>query len=74
MVNPEAFDYSQVKTENYMWQNLIYSKEYQPYFVKHKSEVLSDDLRKSFDLGIATEVQQKIVYGILLDKDELQRF
>ena len=74
MVNPEAFDYSQVKTENYMWQNLIYSKEYQPYFVKHKSEVLSDDLRKSFDLGIATEEQQKIVYGILLDQDELQRF
>ena len=74
MVNPEAFAYSQVKTENYMWQNLIYSKEYQPYFVKHKSEVLSDDLRKSFDLGIATEEQQKIVYGILLDQDELQRF
>lgn len=74
MVNPDAFAYSQVKTENYMWQNLIYSKEYQPYFVKHKSEVLSDDLRKSFDLGIATEEQQKIVYGILLDQDELQRF
>ena len=36
MVNPETFDYSQVNTENYMWQNLIYSKEYQPYFVKHK--------------------------------------
>lgn len=74
MVNPETFDYSQVNTENYMWQNLIYSKEYQPYFVKHKSEVLSDDLRKSFDLGVATEEQQKIVYGILLDQDELQRF
>ena len=74
MVNPEAFDYSQVNTEHYMWQNLIYSKEYQPYFVGHKSEVLSEDLRKSFDLGVATEDQQKIVYGILLNQDELQRF
>ena len=74
MVNPEAFDYSQVNTEHYMWQNLIYSKEYQPYFVEHKSEVLSEDLRKSFDLGVATEDQQKIVYGILLNQDELQRF
>ena len=74
MVNPEAFDYSQVNTEHYMWQNLIYSKEYQPYFVEHKSAVLSDDLRKSFDLGVATEAQQKIVYGILLSQDELQRF
>lgn len=74
MVNPESFDYSQVNTENYMWQNLIYSEEYQSYFVEHKSEILSADLRKSFDLGLATQEQQKIVYGILLDKDELQRF
>ena len=74
MMNPEAFDYTKVNTENYMWQNLIYSKEYQSYFVEHKSEILSADLRKSFDLGAATEEQQKIVYGILLDKDELQRF
>ena len=74
MVNPETFDYSQVNTEDYMWQNLIYSEEYQPYFVEHKREVLSTDLRRIFDLGVATEEQQKIVYGILLDKEELQRF
>ena len=74
MVDPESFDYSQVNTEDYMWRNLIYSKEYQPYFVSHKCDVLSDDLRKSFALGVATEDQQKIVYGILLDQDELQRF
>ena len=73
-VNPEIFDYSQVNTEDYMWQNLIYSDEYQSYFVEHKSEVLSADLRRIFDLGVATAEQQKIVYGILLDKDELQHF
>lgn len=74
MINPEAFDYSQVNTDNYMWQNLIYSKEYQHFFVDHKNAVLSDNLRKSFDLGVATKDQQKIVYGILLDRNELQRF
>ena len=74
MMNPESFDYSLVNTEHYMWQNLIYSKEYQPYFVEHKREILSDDLRKRFALGVATEDQQKIVYGILLNRDELQRF
>ena len=74
ILDPEAFDYSQVNTENYMWQNLIFSKEYQHYFIEHKGEVLSDDLRKSFDLGVATEAQQKIVYGVLLDSEELQRF
>lgn len=74
IINPGSFDYSHVNTENYMWQNLIYSKEYQSYFVEHKREVLSSDLRKSFDLGVATKAQQKIVYGILLDQDELQHF
>lgn len=74
MVDPESFDYSQVNTADYMWQNLIFAKEYQPYFVSHKCDVLSDDLKKIFDLGVATEEQQKIVYGILLDQDELQCF
>jgi hypothetical protein len=74
MVNPETFDYSNVNTDNYMWQNLIYSKEYQPYFIAHKHEVLSDDLRKSFDLGVVTDDQQKIVYGILLTQEELRTF
>ncbi len=57
-----------------MWQNLIYSKEYQPYFIAHKSDVLSEELRKNFKLGVATNDQQKIVYGILLEKGELQSF
>gem|GEM_PF-879158 len=74
MVSPETFDYSQVDTGNYMWQNLIYSKEYQPYFIAHKSDVLSEELRKNFKLGVATNDQQKIVYGILLEKGELQSF
>lgn len=74
MVNPDAFNYSLVNTEDYMWQNLIYSPNYQPYFIAHKSEVLSDNLRKIFDLGLASKNQQKIVYGILLDQNELQHF
>ena len=74
MVNPDAFNYSLVNTEDYMWQNLIYSPNYQPYFIAHKSEVLSDNLRKIFDLGLASKNQQKIVYGILLDQSELQHF
>lgn len=49
-------------------------KRLQPYFIAHKSEVLSDNLRKSFNLGVATEDQKKIVYGILLDQDELRCF
>ncbi|MBM6971551.1 hypothetical protein H6A17_10910, partial [Mordavella massiliensis] len=59
---------------NYMWQNLIYSPMYQSYFLKHREEILSDDLKKNFDLGVETKEQQKIVYGLLLEDKELQQF
>ena len=74
MLEPEKFDYSKINTNNYMWQNLIYSPMYKQYFLEHKKELLSDDLRKIFNLGVETKNQQKIVYGLLLEDDELQQF
>lgn len=74
MISPETFDYSLVDTNNYMWQNLIYSKTYREYFIAHKNELLTDALKRTFDLDLATRDQQKIVYGFLLDPDEVQRF
>ena len=74
MLEPKEFDYSKVNTNNYMWQNLIYSPMYKQYFLEHKKEILSDDLRKVFDLGLETRDQQKIVYGLLLEDDELRGF
>lgn len=47
---------------------------YQSYFLKHREEILSDDLKKNFDLGVETKEQQKIVYGLLLEDKELQQF
>lgn len=74
MLEPKEFDYSKVNTNNYMWQNLIYSPTYKQYFLEHKKEILSDDLRRIFDLGLETRDQQKIVYGLLLEDDELRGF
>lgn len=74
MLEPKSFDYSKINTNDYMWQNLIYSPMYKQYFLEHKKELLSDDLRKIFDLGVETREQQKIVYGLLLDDDELRQF
>lgn len=74
MLEPKKFDYSKINTNNYMWQNLIYSPMYKQYFLEHKKEILSDDLRKIFDLGLETRDQQKIVYGLLLEDDELRQF
>lgn len=49
MLNPEEFDYSKVDTKNYMWQNLIYSNEYKPYFVDDRGEILTEQLKNVFD-------------------------
>lgn len=68
---PDDFDYTQVDTSHYMWQNLIRSPEYQHYFIDHKCDILNDSLHTLFSNNAATEDQKKIVYGILLDKDEL---
>ncbi len=74
MLNPSKFDYSKVDISNYMWQNLIYSKEYRKYFVDHKDKLLTEQLKDIFALGVDTVEQQKIVYGILLEDDEIQRY
>ena len=57
-----------------MWFNLVYSEKYQKYFVEHKNEILSDKLKRVFELGIENREQQKIVYGILLNNEELIKF
>jgi hypothetical protein len=57
-----------------MWQNLIYDPEYKKYFLEHKDAILSDELESVFSLGNASVDQQKIVYGILLDGEELRRY
>ena len=74
MLNPNEFNYSAVNTENYMWQNLIYSKQYGKYFIEHKESILSLELKRIFKLDLASSEQRKIVYGVLLEEDELRDF
>ena len=74
MLAPDSFDYSKVNLNDYMWRNLIYSDKYSKYFVEYKNKLLCDDLKKMFKMGIDSREQQKIVYGLLLSKDELIKF
>ena len=74
MLDPDGFDYSKVNLDHYMWENLIFTDEYQLYFIKHKADILTEDLEKVFSNNKADKNCQKIVYGILLDKDKLRRY
>lgn len=74
MMDPDNYEYSCVDTNNYMWQNLIFSPLYREYFVIHKDEILSEKLKTIFEMGVESRDQQKIVYGLLVDHDELREF
>lgn len=74
ILNPSVFDYSRVDLNNYMWKNLIFTKDYRKYFMEHKDDILSAELENVFSLGNASTDQQKIVYGILLDEDRLREY
>ena len=74
MLDPQTFDYKLVDTRDSMWQNLIFSDLYKPFFIQHKKELLSEQLEEIWRNGLETPWQQRIVYGILLDKDELIEF
>lgn len=74
MLNPNTFDYSKVDTSDYMWENLIFSDKYQNHFIAHKEELLAGPLEKVFQMKVETRAQQKIVYGLLIDRADLRQF
>lgn len=74
MLDPNGFDYSKVDTSQPMWQNLIFSNKYKYFFIQNKKDILTEELENTFKQKLATENQKKIVYGILLDDDQLRKY
>lgn len=74
ITNPTDFDYKQVDLNDYMWQNYIYSDKYRGFFLSHKNDLVDESVRAQFASNRADSEQQKVVYGLLLDKKELRRF
>ena len=74
LLSPEEYDYTKVDMNHYMWQNIIFSEEYREYFISNKNKLLTKDLKKIFDWGLASKSQQKIVYGLLLEDSELMGY
>lgn len=74
ILSPEDFDYSKVDLNHYMWQNILYSPQYQDFFIEHKYELLTEELHDVFLRQKDTRGQQKVVYGILLDNKELRNY
>lgn len=55
---------------DYMWGNIMRSKKYLPYFIKAKEKIVPK-IQKRITIGSASEFERKMLYGVLLDKEEL---
>ena len=65
MLDPEAFDYEKVNTESRGWQRIICSDGYRQYFVDHRNDIFTRELRQELEFGFTTNDQNKIIYGVL---------
>ena len=70
LLDPENFDYTQVDFSNYMWGNFAGHVQFRKYFVANKN-ILIPQIKSRVKQKTASEVEKKVLYGILLDKDEL---
>lgn len=70
LISPETFDYAQVDFSDYMWVNFARYKTYMQYFIAHK-EVILPRIRDRIEQGIVSEDEKKIMYGFLLEDEEI---
>lgn len=73
LLNPKDFDYSKVRTENYMWMNFMQNKKYRKIFKEHRSKIIIN-LKKSVDNGYATESQKIMLYRYFLTEREISDY
>ena len=70
LINSDDFDYTQVDFSDYMWENFVRHRHLRVKFIEHK-DVLIPILKKKIELGQACECDRKMLYGFLLDKEEM---
>jgi len=70
LLNPEAFDYSQVDFSDYMWENFARKKKYLTYFYKFKEQIVPK-IEDRIEVGSATEFEKKMLYGVFMGQNEL---
>lgn len=69
-LEPNNFDYSKIDFSNYMWENIARHDRFMNVILAHKADILPK-LRLRVETDQATETERKILYGYILDKNEL---
>lgn len=72
LLDQENFDYAQVDFSNYMWENFARHEKCMKCFAAHKDEIVPR-IKERVEKKVASEAEKKILYGFLLDKEEMWR-
>ena len=67
LFHPDSFDYSKIKTADYMWCNLINNDKYRELIIKHKSDFWTKDDEKRIELGFGSSFENRVAYKYLFD-------
>ena len=70
LLDSESFDYSQVDFSNYMWENFARHEKYMNCFIAHKDAIIPR-IQSRIKLEEASEIEKKILYGFLLNGNEI---
>lgn len=72
LLKPKDFDYRQVDFSNYMWENFARHDRYMKYFVAHRNAIIPK-IKERIKNNEASEDEKRILYGFLLDKEEVMK-
>jgi len=70
LLNPDHFDYAQVDFSNYMWENFARHEKCMKHFIAHKDIIVSN-IKKRIDHDDVSEAEKRILYGFLLNENEI---
>lgn len=70
LLSPENFDYTQVDFSNYMWENFARRERYMKCFIAHKDAIIPQ-IKKRIERNDASKTEKRILYGFLLNGDEV---
>ena len=70
LLYPENFDYSQVDFSNYMWVNFARHEKYMKCFITHKDSIIPQ-IKERIEKNDASEAEKRILYGFLLNGDDV---
>lgn len=74
LINPDEFDYSKIDTSDYMWVNFFRNKKHADKLIEHRKDIINRELLRDYANDLLATDQMKILFGMLLDKDELWDF